>query len=474
MQQLTTPDETWKRISPVLDEALESLGETDRNAVLLRFFNEMSHRETATALGVSEDAAKKRVSRALDKLRDFFAGRGVPLSVTVLASAVAANAAKAATPEVITSVTAKVAASSSAAVGILPPLVNQTLATWRLAKLRIAGGIGIASLTAMLLFQWMTASQPDANLTGRVDEVRAGTTSSTAADATLTSPDQAASPAASLDQANTMLFRVVNAGTSAGVAGAKVFVNYVSQAKWWAGDDLVTDDQGVCRVLIPSELIRIDVGVLKDGYVQKFYTWREDSRDPLPSVYIFKVERGVPIGGWVRDESGQAVAGAEVILHFGQQSDSTAREPQPERLGFIRDLVAARTDAQGRWKCAIVPAGYHLLSLGVRHPQFVTETVAITADDQGYVNAQPRLAMKDLWASEAIIAIRPGFQIAGVVFDDSGRPMAGAKVSTFANTGFPAESTTTKSDGRFGFNGIAAGNIELGPPPSDSRPPTKP
>ena len=38
MQQLTTPDDAWKRIAPVLDEGLERLSETDRNAVLLRFF----------------------------------------------------------------------------------------------------------------------------------------------------------------------------------------------------------------------------------------------------------------------------------------------------------------------------------------------------------------------------------------------------------------------------------------------------
>ena len=93
MQQLTTTDETWKRIAPVIDEAVESLGESDRNAVLLRFFNEKSHRETAIALGVSEDAAKKRVTRALEKLRSFFAGRGITLSAGLLASAVAAHAA---------------------------------------------------------------------------------------------------------------------------------------------------------------------------------------------------------------------------------------------------------------------------------------------------------------------------------------------------------------------------------------------
>ena len=54
MQQLTTPDDAWQRISPALDEALEHLGESDRNALLLRFFNDKSHRETAAALGVSD------------------------------------------------------------------------------------------------------------------------------------------------------------------------------------------------------------------------------------------------------------------------------------------------------------------------------------------------------------------------------------------------------------------------------------
>ena len=62
MQPLTTPDDAWKRISPAIDEALESLGEADRNALLLRFFDEKSHRKTAIALGDSEKAAKKRVA----------------------------------------------------------------------------------------------------------------------------------------------------------------------------------------------------------------------------------------------------------------------------------------------------------------------------------------------------------------------------------------------------------------------------
>ena len=85
MQQLSAHDDAWRSIAPVLDEALEQLGETDRNAVILRFFQEQNSRSIGQALGLSEPAAKKRVTRALDKLRAYFAGRGFNISATVLA-----------------------------------------------------------------------------------------------------------------------------------------------------------------------------------------------------------------------------------------------------------------------------------------------------------------------------------------------------------------------------------------------------
>lgn len=462
MQQLTTDDDAWRRIWPALDEALEHLGETDRNAVLLRFFDDKSHRETAAALGISEDAAKKRVTRALDKLRDFFAGRGVTLSATVLASAVAANAAKAATPEIAASVSAKVIAGGSTAAGALPPLVSQTLNAWRWMRLKIAGAVGITALTAAFLFHSMTSQHPGPTQSVQTEKARTALTAPAATDAKPSAPDQAASRPANLETTNTMLFRALDAQTSVGIAGAKVAVNYVSEAKWWAGDDLITDAQGICSIPIPSDLGRLDVCILKDGYVQKFYTWRRDSGESLPSVYILKTERGVSIGGLVRNESGQPISDAEIVVQFHETSDATFREPRPERLGFIRDLIATKTDAKGRWKCAVVPAGYDLFNLEVRHPQFATTTLVVAAADRQYVTGPPSLTMKDLLASEAIAVMRSGFRLAGVVLDDTGQPLAEATVSFFANSGFPAESRTTKADGFFSLAGLAAGATHLG------------
>jgi RNA polymerase sigma factor (sigma-70 family) len=98
--ELTQLDEhsesVWKEVSPLLEEAMSGLRETDQNAVLLRFFAGKSLREVGDALGVSDDAAQKRIDRALDRMRDYFALRGVAVSAVVLVPLLAQYAVQAA------------------------------------------------------------------------------------------------------------------------------------------------------------------------------------------------------------------------------------------------------------------------------------------------------------------------------------------------------------------------------------------
>ncbi|MEJ0090617.1 MAG: TIGR03435 family protein [Limisphaerales bacterium] len=94
---LNQPDnETWTQLAPLLDDAMAELGETDRTALVLRYFENKSAREIAAALRMVESTAQKRVARALEKLRARFVKRGVTLTATVIASAVAANSVQAA------------------------------------------------------------------------------------------------------------------------------------------------------------------------------------------------------------------------------------------------------------------------------------------------------------------------------------------------------------------------------------------
>ena len=67
----------WDGVSTKLDGCLSQLSESDRNAILLRFFESRSLAEVGTALGVAEDAARKRVRRALDRLHSLLINAGV-------------------------------------------------------------------------------------------------------------------------------------------------------------------------------------------------------------------------------------------------------------------------------------------------------------------------------------------------------------------------------------------------------------
>src|SRR3954453_13015122 len=94
---LNEPDPTaWSQIAPMLDEALNYLGEKEHDAVVLRFFHDKDLKQVGAAMGTTEDAARMRVNRGLEKLRKFFAKRGLTISAAAIAGAVAANSVQAA------------------------------------------------------------------------------------------------------------------------------------------------------------------------------------------------------------------------------------------------------------------------------------------------------------------------------------------------------------------------------------------
>lgn len=93
---METPSPNWNQVKDVLDEALDSLADVDRTALLLRFFEDRSLREIGASLGTSDDTAQKRVSRALDRLRTALAQRGVAVSAASLATDLSAHAIEAA------------------------------------------------------------------------------------------------------------------------------------------------------------------------------------------------------------------------------------------------------------------------------------------------------------------------------------------------------------------------------------------
>lgn len=105
------PDAGWEQIAPQLDAALGELSEGDREALLLRYFERKSAGEMAQTLGISDEAAQKRVNRAVERLRELFAKRGVAVGASGLVAVISANAIQAAPASLVALV------STSAALG---------------------------------------------------------------------------------------------------------------------------------------------------------------------------------------------------------------------------------------------------------------------------------------------------------------------------------------------------------------------
>jgi RNA polymerase sigma factor (sigma-70 family) len=139
---------TWSQIAPILDDAIARLGARDREAILLRFFENKDLRAVGAALGASEAAAKMRVNRAVEKLRNFFLKRGITLSAAVIAGAVSANSVHAAPAGLAQSVATVAAAKGAGVGGSTLTLVKGALKLMAWTKAKTAGAIGLVAILA--------------------------------------------------------------------------------------------------------------------------------------------------------------------------------------------------------------------------------------------------------------------------------------------------------------------------------------
>ncbi|HEY5041842.1 MAG TPA: TIGR03435 family protein [Verrucomicrobiae bacterium] len=140
----TTADENfaWEQIAPHLDEAMAKLGGKDRDAVLLRYFENKTFAQVGTVMGTNEDAARKRIVRAVEKLRNHFSKRGVMLTAAILAGAVSVNSIQAAPVALAKTVTAVAIAKGAAASGSTLTIIKGALKimAWTKAKTAIVAG----------------------------------------------------------------------------------------------------------------------------------------------------------------------------------------------------------------------------------------------------------------------------------------------------------------------------------------------
>ncbi len=148
MEAVTDPaqsDTTWEQLSPLLDEAMAHLRDRDRDAIVLRYFENKNLREVGAALGIAERAAQKRVARGLEKLHAFFARRGISTTTGVISGAVSANSVHAAPVALAKAISAVAVAKGAAASTSTLTFVKGALKimAWTKAKTAIVAGTGL-------------------------------------------------------------------------------------------------------------------------------------------------------------------------------------------------------------------------------------------------------------------------------------------------------------------------------------------
>ena len=174
-------DPLWEQMSPLLDEALATLGEKDRQAVLLRFFENKGLADVGISLGTGEDTARKRVSRALEKLRRYFNRHGVCSTTVLIAGAISTHGVQPA-PVMLAKSVAMVAVGKGAIAGASTfTLIKgaSEIMIWSNAKIAAVGLVVVSLATVSVIQHQARVKLRDENdlLRQQVESLQASNTS---------------------------------------------------------------------------------------------------------------------------------------------------------------------------------------------------------------------------------------------------------------------------------------------------------
>jgi peroxiredoxin/uncharacterized GH25 family protein len=253
------------------------------------------------------------------------------------------------------------------------------------------------------------------------------------------------SDAASSDQ-ETLTIRVVDEGAGKPVEGASVSFR-ADQSSGKAE----TDGRGVCKLETPSTPpLYYNVSIKKEGFVPVSLSWRGEGGKAvsIPAESTVALERGTTIGGFVRDDRGRPIVGATVFVLVPTN--------EPREPGVARPSIwdfEVKTDAEGRWRCDVVPAKLDDVWLRLSHPDFASDTI---------YGQTPKPSIEQLRDRTGVMVLKKGVAAAGRVLSADGRPIAGARVFQGSDRwGSHYPETTSDEQGRFRFDNCRAGEMVL-------------
>ena len=453
MRLTDSNDEVWTRLKPHLDAALADLGEADRAAIVLRFLEQRNFRDVAAALSISEDAAKKRVTRALEKLRLVFTRKGVTLGLSAIAAALSARALEAAPAGLLrSSVEAGLSGGMAAGPGVgalVAGVVREVLIT-RLKWGAAVAGAGLL-LAVIVAFHWLTpksGGSEEAKLAVTGDG--GGAVASIPFRPRLQQPALSAAPTDS----RAMTLHVIADESDRPLADLVVHVQFIIMPKAVFAT-FVTDAGGAARIMLPTDPVDgMSCWVSAPGRVPMTIYWNtKTSAASLAPEYTLRLSRGRLVAGTVVDETGQPVAGATV--HFqgdGMGWDSREFVDYESQMSLPQSdrLPPPVTDANGRWSADFISPRAKSLYGYVEHPEFATTQ---------FGHIQPPDPIEP--STNMVLVLERGAAVAGVVRVTAGTPIQEASVNLHDQLGRPPRWMKTDASGRFEFPRVGGGEVFL-------------
>ncbi|HZM05958.1 MAG TPA: sigma-70 family RNA polymerase sigma factor [Candidatus Saccharimonadales bacterium] len=430
--QSTDSDPAWHALRPVLDEAMHELSADDQEAVLLRYFEHQPLVEIGTRLGLTEDAARKRVARALDKLRTRLARRGITSTVAALSLALAERTVSAAPAGMAGQV-------SQSAVAAVAGGGSSTATLWKLLA-----GTGVAGMLAVLFVapKFLHQMGQAASSAPTIATLRPATNSSPVSASALTFSQ-------ALDTTNKLILRIVAADSGQPIPSVNLDC-WLWTATSCKEKPLAASPLGVCEVPVPrAKVTELDLISKRDGFADTRLRWHVDRGEIIPQNYTLRLARATFIGGTVVDADGSPVAGAEI--GFDNYVDPSA-EVAIETANFgWGSWITATSDVHGHWQInRLAYARLRTLSGGASHPLYVRSLF-----ESG------NSSIEKLLAGTYEFRLGRGMEVRGSVVDAAGRPVTKAKVTVGQVSDVNSRETTTDAKGQFHASGCAPANTSL-------------
>ncbi|MHB1556653.1 MAG: carboxypeptidase regulatory-like domain-containing protein [Isosphaeraceae bacterium] len=242
--------------------------------------------------------------------------------------------------------------------------------------------------------------------------------------------------------AGRIVLRAVEGATGEPIGGASIeFLLYIGGVAQKSTASTAEDGTATIEWKAGAKVERLHVTARAAGFAPVMVVWSRD-RHPkgLPAEKLLRFERGVAIGGVVKDAEGQPIAGATVDLS-AQATDSDWNDVANFGLGSVP------TDDRGRWRLEHAPR-----DLG---------HVWVSATKPGY--RQRAYNMVAAVGSDSVIVLERGLTLTGRVVDAQGRPVRGARaVLTCDRWGSSGPFATSDDDGRLAINNCDPGVVSLG------------